>query len=275
MIFLIQIFLSVLVTLVFSLRESFSFDFGGILNLALVFIVANIVVMIIIFIIFVLLIYLTEKYSDKALWKHKVFDLYNHYIFNFIYRVKPIIFGKENLPKDNNFVVVSNHVEYTDPLYIKQVYKDFPLAFVSKAELFEYPLIKTLVKSTGNIPLSRKSGDRQALNTILQAIKKIKDGQPMGIFPEGTRSYSNQVAEFKAGSFKMAQKAQADISTVVLYNMHETRKKFKFFRVKVYIKVLPIIKYEEYSEMSTNDLSDFIREKIVKEITNFDDFLRR
>jgi 1-acyl-sn-glycerol-3-phosphate acyltransferase len=195
-----------------------------------------------------------------------MFNPFNEYIFNFLYRVKPIIIDKENLPQNNNFIVYSNHVEYTDPLYVKQVYKNYALAYLSKVELFKYPVLKNILRGTGCIPLSRKVGDRQALQAVLQAIKQVKAGQPLGIFPEGTRSHANIIGEFKSGSFKIAQKAQADISPVVLFNMHKTIDVFKFFKAKVYIKILPIIPYDKFKDMDTNELSTFVHDLIEVEM---------
>lgn len=266
MILLIQILLSLGFTLIYALQLNFESLIIDVFKVVFVFFGVNLVLILLVLLSFVLSIYLTMKSDPKSIKKHKMFNQYNYYIFNFLYRVKPIILGKENLPKDNNFVVYSNHIEYTDPLYIKQVYKDFPLAFVSKEELFKYPIIKHIVKSTGCVPLSRKLGDRQALEAILQAIKQVKNGQPMGLFPEGTRSHTNSLGEFKAGSFKLAQKAKANISIVVLYNMHKTIDIFKIMKVKVYLKVLPLIKYEDYKDLDTNSLSDLVYNKIAEEL---------
>ena len=108
--------------------------------------------------------------------------------------------------------------------------------------------------SLGAIPLTRFV-DRSALETILKAIKQVKNGQPMGIFPESKRTYSNDLIEFKPGSFKLAQKSKADISPVCLYNMHDLSKKFRILPTKIYLHILPVIKYEDYKDMDTVQLS--------------------
>ncbi len=256
-------------TFAYVLNNEIKLKLLDISKVILVFLGVNLIYTLIALMIFVLFIFLTEKLPGKALWKHQFYHIYNHYIFNFIFRAKPIILGKENLPKDNNFAVFSNHIEYTDPLYIKQVYKDYPLSFVAKDTLYKYPILKNIMVGTGCVSLSRKAGDRQALMAILEAIKQIKDGQPMAIFPEGTRSYSNDMIPFKTGAFKLAQKAKADISPVCLYDMHNLSKKFKLFRVKVYLKVLPVIKYDEYKDLDTVEISDMVYERINQELDKF------
>ncbi len=256
-------------TFVYVLNNEIKLKLLDIFKVILVFLGINLIYTFLVLIVFVLFIFITEKIPGKVLWKHQFYDIYNHYIFNFIFRAKPVILGKENLPEDTNFAVFSNHIEYTDPLYIKQVYKDYPLSFVAKDTLFKYPVLRNILVGTGCVSLSRKTGDRQALMAILEAIKQIKEGQPMAIFPEGTRSYSNSMIPFKTGAFKLAQKAKADISPICLYDMHNLSKKFKFFRVKIYLKVLPLIKYEDYKDLDTVEISDLVYEKINKELDNF------
>jgi 1-acyl-sn-glycerol-3-phosphate acyltransferase len=262
MFLLLQVIVSLSLGLIYFYHLNFATELLVIFKVILLFIGVNIGMIIIILLLFLIFVYTTEKTSKTAMWKHKIYHHFNVYIFNVLYRVKPVIIGKENLPKNNNFVVYSNHIEYTDPLYIKQAYRDFPLAFVSKEELFKYPFMRNVLRGTGCISLSRKAGDRQALQAVLEAINSVKNGQPMGIFPEGTRSHSNTMQEFKSGSFKIAQKAQADISPIVLCNMHKTIDIFKLFKAKVYLRILPLIKYEEYKDMDTNKLSNYVFDKI-------------
>ncbi|MDT8337456.1 MAG: lysophospholipid acyltransferase family protein [Candidatus Izemoplasmatales bacterium] len=261
----IQFVISILLTVLYAVNINFTFALIDISKVILVFLVINLILTLLVLFAFVFLIYTTENFKHDSLRKHKMFNFFNEYIFNFLYRVKPIVIEKENLPKNNNFMVYSNHIEYTDPLYVKQVYKNYALAYLSKEELFKYPVLKNILRGTGCIPLSRKVGDRRALQAVLQAIKQVKAGQPLGIFPEGTRSHANIIGEFKSGSFKIAQKAQADISPVVLFNMHKTVDAFKFFKSKVYIKVLPIISYEKFKDMDTNELSALVHDLIEEE----------
>ena len=267
MIILIQLLVSLALTIWYAFTISFESIILEILSIFFVFIGINLGLMVIILTVFVILILTTEKIDSKNIKKYKFFHPFSVYLFNHLLGVKLKVIGKENLPKDNNFLLVTNHVEFVDPLYLKQVYKDYPLSFVAKDDLFKIFLVKNALRSFGCIEISRKENDRQALQAVLEAIKRIKDGQPIGIFPEGTRNHGNKLNDFKSGSFKIAQKAKADISIAVLYNMHKSVEIFKFLRVKVYIKVLPVLKYEDYKDMDTFALSTYVRDKISEEIT--------
>lgn len=254
MLAILQIVVSILITVLYGVNTVTSFSVLNVLGMLFVFIIANILVTLAILIIFVIFIYATEKVDPRKVWKHRVINQFSLYLFRFYYRAKLIVTGKENLPKNNNFVMYANHIEYTDPIYIMQAYQGLPLGFISKDPLFRYPVLKNLMYSIGCIPLTRFV-DRSALETILKAIKAVKNGQPMGIFPESKRTYSNDLIEFKPGSFKLAQKPKADISPVCLYNMHDLSRRYRIFPTKIYLHILPVLKYEDYKDLDTVELS--------------------
>ncbi|HKL47569.1 MAG TPA: lysophospholipid acyltransferase family protein, partial [Candidatus Izemoplasmatales bacterium] len=184
-------------------------------------------------------------------------------------RVKPIVKGIDNTPNHQNFVMYANHIEYNDPFYIKMFYDDTTLSFVSKEPLFKYPILRNLLNSIGCIPIG-KMADRKSLETILKTIKIVKSGQPMGIFPEGKRSYSNNPQPFKPGAFKVAQKAKADISLVALYDFHKINiHRFRLKKVKIYLTFIPLIKYEDYKDLDTVSISKLAYETINNEINEY------
>ncbi len=268
MLAILQILLSIIITILYSVNISIQLDVWGILGILLIFIVANLAVILVFLLFFVAFIYATEKVSPKAMWKHYVIHHFNMYLFRFFYRVKLVVTGKENMPTNNKFVIYSNHIEYSDPFFVMQTYKKFPIAFVAKEPLFEYIVLKNILRGTGCLPLSRFA-DRSALKTILQAIKQVKEGQPMAIFPEAKRTYSNDPIEFKPGAFKLAQKANADIAPICLYNVHALAKKMRILPTKIYLHILPIIKYEEYKDLETNALSEMVFEQINGQMNKF------
>ncbi|XMB72470.1 lysophospholipid acyltransferase family protein [Mycoplasmatota bacterium WC30] len=257
MLAIIHIILSILFTTLYSIHISISLDFLGILSLLLIFVIANIIAIIAILLTFVIFIYFTEKIDPRKVWKHKVYNLYSMYMFRFLYRVRLITTGKENLPKNRNFVLYANHIEYTDPMFIMHEYYRYGVGFIAKDPLYRFIVLRNLFNGMGCLPITRFA-DRSALETILKAIKQVKNGQPMGIFPEAKRTYSNDLIELKPGAFKVAQKAKADISPVCLYNMHILNKKYRILPKTVYMHILPVIKYEDYKDLSSVDLSKMV-----------------
>ncbi len=224
--------------------------------------------MIVLLLLLIVVIYTTVNTNKKSLLKHNFYNQFGFYIFNFILRVKVIVTGRENLPQSNRFVTISNHIEYTDPIYMKQIFKKFPMAFVSKEELFRFSLLRYLMLGTGCISLHRGMA-RQGLQAILDTVNAIKNGQPMAVFAEGTRSYSNEMIPFKAGSFKLATKAEADIVPVCLYDMHGIFRRFRIGIQKCYIHVLPVIPYKQIADMDTNAISVMVQNLVEKQMKEF------
>ena len=87
---------------------------------------------------------------------------------------------------------------------------------------------------------------------------------PVGVFPEGTRSKDAEIAELKDGAFKIATRAKADIAVMIVDNAYKVRKRFPLRRTKVLVKVCEVLKYDEIKEMNTNEISENIS-KIMKE----------
>ncbi|MDA3932530.1 MAG: lysophospholipid acyltransferase family protein [Tenericutes bacterium] len=269
MIAILQILVTLVLTIVYGV---FLIDFNGLIDVLKVvafYLTINIIYILLIILIFVLIVLLTEKLRKDALWKHQLLMAFSKYFFCSLLRVKLIVKGKENLPKNNRFVLYSNHIEYNDPLYIKQIYNHTNLSYVSKIPLFKYPIVKNVLRGIGCIPIG-KLADRKSLEAILETIKVVKSGQPMGIFPEGKRSYSNNLGSFKPGAFKVAQKAKADISLVVLYDFHEiNRKIYRIKKVKVYLTILPLIKYEDIKDLDTIVISNMAYQLIDEELDKY------
>jgi 1-acyl-sn-glycerol-3-phosphate acyltransferase len=268
MIAVLNFLVAIGLTIIYSINQGIQLNFLGILWILLAFVISFIIVCLVFSLFFLGFIFATEKMNRKAKWKHFFVKAVSRYMFRFFYRVRLITTGKENLPKDDNFVMYSNHIEYTDPIFIVQVYKKNPMAFVAKEPLFKYFGLKNLLLGMGCIPIT-KYADRSALKTILQAIKQVKEGQPMGVFPEGKRTYSNDLIAFKPGAFKVAQKGQADISPVCLYDMHKLNGRKGILPTKVYIHILPVIKYEDYKDMDSVALSKKVYNMIDEQLNKF------
>lgn len=209
-----------------------------------------------------------EKVRPAGLFKHRLLSAYTRWFYNGLLRIRLLVTGRENLPKAGPFVIVSNHIEASDPMFIKQVYRRFPVSFVSKVALFRSFPIKNVLLSVGCIPISPKV-DASAKESILESIRRVKTGQPMAIFPEGKRTYSNQIIPFRAGSFKLPMESHADISPVAVYDMHEIARKGRILPVTVRLHVLPVIPYSEYKDMTTVEIAQKVHDLVGAQMDRF------
>ena len=117
--------------------------------------------------------------------------------------VTRVIEGAEHATTDEVFVVMSNHQSLNDiPLLIESY--PHTLRMVTKTELFRVPIWGGAMRESGFIELDRNNRVR-AREGIENAKKRLAQGINVWIAPEGTRSRSGSLGEFKSGGFRLAQ----------------------------------------------------------------------
>jgi 1-acyl-sn-glycerol-3-phosphate acyltransferase len=124
------------------------------------------------------------------------------------------VLGTENLSKTESYVFVCNHLSYLD---IPALFRAIPhnLHFVAKKEIKWVPFIGWYMYATGMIFVDR-SNRNKAIASLDRAGKLIKKGRDVLMFPEGTRSKSGEIGEFKKGPFMLATKADIAIVPVAI-----------------------------------------------------------
>lgn len=204
-------------------------------------------------------------------------DKFNHRYANSILRfalhlmrVKLTVTGKENIPSpDHNFVLISNHQENWDIIILKPIFKDHIVNFIAKEALKKSPIFGRWIAILGNVFISRYA-DRSAAESIIQGIKNYKFGTSMGIFPEGKRTFGNEMIEFKAGAFKLAMKPKADILIATQYDTCTIFKTFPWKRYNVKVHIHPLLKYEEYQDLNSHEVSAKAKAIIQEQLDKFE-----
>lgn len=188
-------------------------------------------------------------------------------IFAFILKVfgRYQVFGRQNLPDSGPLIIVSNHISNWDPLMVG-VAIPRRVSFIAKEELFGIPLVGSLLKAWGMVPIKRGRIDREALSKPLEL---LKDKKVIGIFIEGKRNLKNPDTMLKPqpGAAMLTLRSGAPIVPVAVINTNRILRSFK--RVKVFIGK-PILfasktelegleKKEQYSKIG-RELTETIQE---------------
>ena len=162
------------------------------------------------------IVYLLGKIGDGSLKAKFLSQLVNFWSNTLLFfsGSKLTVIGKENIPDDHSYCVVSNHQGYFDIPVILNVIP-WTVGFVAKKELKKIPFLSVWMDAIGVVYLDRKDR-RGAIDVIRTASERINSGQPMVIFPEGTRSKGGPVKEFKQGSLKLATLAKTKILPITL-----------------------------------------------------------
>ena len=147
----------------------------------------------------------------------------NNFVYNFVWFLcKPAfaiafphrVYGRENIPKEGGFILCANHMNAIDPLYIcSQMPLRRKIHFLAKKELFAKKFTKWFFTHLHAIPVDRGAAD---LSAIRSALKSLKEGYGVGIFPQGTRSRDNTPTPMLNGVSMIALRAKAPIIPVYI-----------------------------------------------------------
>jgi 1-acyl-sn-glycerol-3-phosphate acyltransferase len=149
------------------------------------------------------------------------------------------IYGAEHVPSRGKLVVVSNHASDFDPPIVSSCVGR-PVAYMAKQELFEVPVLSTLIRLYGAYPVNRGSADRSAIRA---ALASLEQGWAAGIFLQGTRTPDGRITDPKLGAALIAQKAQALLLPVCLWGTHNILEKGKYApkRTPLTVRIGPVI----------------------------------
>lgn len=190
-----------------------------------------------------LLVCLILKYIAPKAEEKFIMGLIRWFMWNlyFVSGAKVTYKGVDNIPKDTGVLYIGNHNSYFDIIF---TYYMLPgnVGYIAKKELEKVPIISWAMKLSYCLFLDRDNM-KQGLAVILKAIEYVKKGVGIFIFPEGTRSKDGKMAEFKEGSFKIAQKSGCPIVPVAFSNTADVFEKHipKIKAANVIIEFLPPI----------------------------------
>lgn len=120
-------------------------------------------------------------------------------IFLGMYRLH--VEGREHIPSEGAVIIAPNHKSYFDPPLVGVAIKKRVVHYMAKEELFRNQLFGWILRQFGTFPVKRGSVDRTA---VRQAVKELKNGNALGIFPEGTRIKRSGLGRFHSGMASLA-----------------------------------------------------------------------
>ncbi len=139
------------------------------------------------------------------------------FLYHPIFRTK----GRENVPKNGNFLICPNHSGMADPIWILFALRmDHAPRIMAKKEAMKIPLLGKLLEQFGVFGVDREGVD---VNAIKIGMRALKEGQQLMVFPEGTRVKPGKVIVPKRGATVLAHRTDSPILPVYL-----SRRKYPF-----------------------------------------------
>ena len=129
-------------------------------------------------------------------------------IFKLLFRFK--VKGRENLPKSGGFILASNHVSYLDPIAVG-IASFRKLNYMARHDLFFNPWFSWLLTHINVFSVRRNTADVAALK---EAIRRVKNGGALLLFPEGRRMANGSSVDPEAGIGFLAAKLDVPVIPV-------------------------------------------------------------
>ena len=165
--------------------------------------------------------------------------------------IHPEIRNSDNIPHNDNYVICMNHQSYLDPMLILGYISEH-IFLLAKEELNKPPFFKEAMQLFC-ITIDRDN-PKNAVKALRKILEYLKNGESIGIFPEGTRTKDGTIAPFAPGGLKIAYKSKKKLIPVVIDGTGEAmpRKSWIVRPAKVTAIILDPIQpnqfetYEEY-----------------------------
>jgi 1-acyl-sn-glycerol-3-phosphate acyltransferase len=133
-----------------------------------------------------------------------------------VFRIR--VFGRELVPKSGGVLVVSNHQSHLDPVLVGLAF-DRRLNYVARDTLFGFAPFAWLMMSLDAIPIDREG---TGLGGLKESLRRLRDGEMLLIFPEGTRTRDGEVGQLKPGFLALARRAKVPLLPVGLDGSYES-----------------------------------------------------
>lgn len=129
--------------------------------------------------------------------------------------LKFVFIGVDHIPSRGGAILASNHISYLDFALIgtPAVPKKRYIRFMAKKEIFDNPLAGPLMRGMGHISVDRDKGS----TSLVAAMRALRGGEIVGIFPEATISLSWEVKEIKSGAIRLAQGSGVPVIPVAIW----------------------------------------------------------
>ncbi|HEX5412139.1 MAG TPA: lysophospholipid acyltransferase family protein [Terriglobia bacterium] len=200
-------------------------------------------------------------FDARGRWQHGCARTWSWLILK-TSRIRLSIEGLENVDPSQTVIFCSNHPSAMD---IPVLFVSLPVQFrfLAKRGLFSVPFLGWHLRRSGHIPVDR-GRPREALKGFDQAAKRIKEGRPVVVFPEGSRSRTSEMLPFKSGTFYLAILSGIPIVPVTLLGSREVLEpdSLHIRPGQVRVVIHPAISTAGLSVHDVSELSERVREVI-------------
>lgn len=176
--------------------------------------------------------------------------------------------GRQHVPREGGVLLAVNHFSWADPVLVGAAI-DRPAFYLAKEAVFRNPIAAQFFLAMGQIKVNRETGGNE--DAIQTAVRALKEGLVIGVFPEGTRSRPGEVKRGRTGIARIAALSGVPVVPVAIDTQGFWPRGRKLPRLgdKVYVNVgepmrLGITSADAEDKQRMRDATDDIMERIAQ-----------
>ena len=200
---------------------------------------------------------MSQRSPAKILW-YNLLRIVCRLFAVLLFRVR--CHGRDYTRASGGALVVSNHQSQLDPVVVGLVFNR-RLNYLARDSLFRFGPFRWLIESLDAIPIDR---DGTGLAGLKETLRRLKAGEMVLIFPEGTRTLTGEVQPFKPGFAAVARRAKVPILPVALDGPFESLPRSAIFPrpVAIQVEIGPPLAMHEVASLSDRELGDEVERRV-------------
>jgi 1-acyl-sn-glycerol-3-phosphate acyltransferase len=200
-------------------------------------------------------------FDSHGRWQHACARLWSRLILK-TSRIRVTVEGLEHAGRGRPMIFCVNHQSSMD-IPVLLVNLPFQFRFIAKRSLFRYPFMGWHLRRSGHIAVAR---DRpgEARRSLDEAARKIREGYPVVVFPEGGRSRTGEILRFKSGAFRLAILSGVPVTPITLNGTRAVLKPESVHVRPGHVEMIvhPPIPTEGLTGADVDDLAERVRNQI-------------
>lgn len=171
------------------------------------------------------------------------------------------VYNRHHEPATGGVVYVSNHQSFFDPILVTNALSR-PGNYMARDTLFRQPWFRRLIESLNAFPIQRNKADTGALK---EAMRRLKNGRTIVIFPEGTRTRDGHIGPFLPGVAVLSQRAAEWTVPVLIDGAFEAWPRTQMLPRpgRIFVEYAPAIPREEARQYSPEEFVRRVRQTLI------------
>jgi 1-acyl-sn-glycerol-3-phosphate acyltransferase len=174
--------------------------------------------------------------------------------------LKARAFARHNVPQSGGVLLVCNHQSFMDPVLVS-IYLHRESSYMARDTLFIKPMFRKLITFLNAFPIRRDTADTAA---IKEALRRLKSGACLVVFPEGTRTPDGRLQKMRPGITAIAKKAKVPLVPTFIDGMYQAWPRSRKYPGPgdVVIEYGKPITPEEYANLSPDEMTTLLEQRL-------------